>query len=69
MTSINTRNVHEYLIIRLFIHVLFQWKYHLHTTTRMKYVFKDYYQFVNSTWCERKYRKHFQNLSLPFSNI
>ena len=41
MTSINTRNVHVGLIIRLFIHVIFPWKHNLHTPTGMKYVLKE----------------------------
>ena len=61
MTSINTRNVHAELIIRLFIDVIFALKCDLHACSGMKYVYKEYYLFIISTWCERIYRKRFEN--------
>ena len=38
-------------------------------THRNEICISDYYIFIISTWCERKYRKLFENLYLPFFHI
>ena len=68
-----TRNNHADLIMRLFIHVIFPWMYHLHEHTQRG---KNYNLFfitmINTFWyfcVHENSKKSFENIYLPFFRI